>query len=70
MTPTAVGHSSIPSNPNSAQQHLGSLLTEMFNLDYHEDTHLDVSVLKAEESGRVEGTGTHTSLGRLRLHKG
>lgn len=41
----------------------------MFNLNYHEDTQLNVSVLKTEEAGRVEGAGTHTSLGRLNLHK-
>lgn len=52
-----------------AQQSLESLLAEMFNLNYHEDMQLNVSVLKTEEAGRVEGTGTHTSLGRLNLHK-
>lgn len=69
VAPTAVEPSSIFCNRNRAQQHLRSLLAEMFNLNYHEDTQLNVNVLKTEESGRVAGTGTHTSLGRLKLHE-
>lgn len=46
LAPTAVGHSWILCNLNSAQQR--SLLTEMFNLNYPEDMQLDVNVLKTE----------------------
>lgn len=53
LAPTAVGHSWILCNSNSVRQR--SLLTEMFNLNYHEDVQLDVNVMKTEWSGRVEG---------------